>query len=141
MLDLKGGNFARCRKGGTLRVRAQVLAPPTTAGDPHRPVEGEVVRITPIDVDAFTFHDGAGSDEKPTDRNGNVEFNVECAKQGTCRLALSTVSYGEAFLDVEVDLARPSAHAAAAAAGGGVVVVDRRQPAAPAPQQTILLID
>ncbi|MDO8598775.1 MAG: hypothetical protein Q7S02_01565 [bacterium] len=140
MIDLKGGNFARCRKGGTLRVRAQVLAPPAAAGGPYAPVEGEMVRITPIDSDAFAFHDGAGTDEKPTDRHGNVEFNVDCAKQGTCRLALSTVSYGDAYLDVEVDLVRPGAHTATPG-GAPVMIVDRRQQAAAPAQPIIVLVD
>lgn len=140
MIDLKGGNFARCRKGGTLRVRAQVLAPPAAAGGPYSPVDGEMVRITPIDADAFTFHDGAGNDEKPSDRNGNVEFNVQCTKDGTCRLALSTVSYGDAYLDVEVDLVRPGAHAASPG-GAPVMIVDRRQPTAAPAQQVIVLVD
>lgn len=139
MIRISGGRFARATRGGTKRVRVQVLQ--DNAGT-LVPVAGATVTFQPVDADAFSFHDGAGSDEVLTDAAGFSESNVTCARRGTCRLAVTCPGHPDEHLDVEVDIVR----SASPATGDGqqqiqVVRAGGRQAAPPQPPVVIIIDD
>lgn len=138
MIRISGGRFARATKGGTKRVRVQVLQ--DNAGT-WVPVAGATVTFQPIDADAFSFHDGAGSDEVPTDANGFAESNATCHRKGTCRLAVTCPGHPDEHLDVEVDIVRATGPTAGDGQQIQIVRAGGGRQTAPQPQPVIVLIE